>query len=151
MAEDRATLYPLSAIVCDDIRIELNRKEFFIGVYSADLVIFKTPISLNLAVHLLTETRGPKGLVPVELEIEPPGGMSKIAAKGVLEVSGATKANQQLGLSFPPLLVSIPRDGDLIVRFRQYDEDWKIVKVLPVVVGQRPQEATSATVAERPS
>ena len=47
-------------ILCDDVRIEINKKLILIGVYSGDIIVAKLPYRLKLAVYLeyLPESAG---------------------------------------------------------------------------------------------
>jgi len=55
----------VSAVICDEIRVEVNSKLFFIGVYSAGISVEAVPVTFGVCAYL--EISLPKGNTSVQV------------------------------------------------------------------------------------
>ncbi|MGF1619326.1 MAG: hypothetical protein ACFCUR_01785 [Rhodomicrobiaceae bacterium] len=116
-------------ILCDDVRREDNGKLLAIGVYPKDIVFSKLPADFALTVWLETQQEE-LGEIPFNLR----GHMGN-ADEVLFELRGTAKVAKvqpyaQFIVGFPMLIGS---EGDLIIEFRQHDDDWEELRRMPVI------------------
>lgn len=136
MADKRPHLRIAGAIVCDDIRREVNNKEIYIGVYGERMVLPAVGVTLHLAVSLLIETLE-TGTIPMNMQIEQPDSQ-KLLVHGEVTVTEAVKPGQLNTMSVTGLPVTVTQTGDITISVQQHDEDWQVVRLLPVFTGPLP-------------
>ena len=139
----------MSVIICDEIRTEINSKEFFIGVYSSDIVIHKVPTKILLTMHVLFEITG-SGVFPFEIQVKTLDKSTTVTTEGKIELLKAMRRHQQLGITLPKFPAIFSGETELVVKFRQRKEDrWKVIKKVDVIY--RPKEAATSDVQTAPS
>jgi hypothetical protein len=136
MSDDRPRLKFITAIVADDIRREVNNKEFFIGVYAARMVFGQlTPnVGVMIAISVLYET--PKaGNIPTMFRISGPNDAPPTQIEGFVEVPEPASGKIVGSASLSGILMTIERPGNIVVEAKSYKEDdWKVIRILPVII-----------------
>ncbi len=97
-----------AALVCDDVRKEINNKDILIGVYTGDMVLPHVPIVVPLCFWIEVKPRK-IGNYDFSLAVESPGG------KGELD---ATMEVEDLGPAMivtPKVPVRVEKEGELRV------------------------------------
>lgn len=108
-----------NALICDDVRQEVNGKHFLIGVYSGDILVPEFPAALALSAYL--EIDAPT-VGEQELHIRfcgPDGPLSGI--RGAIEVQDTRHA---LALPTPRLPVALDRECEIAVEVSFDDKRW---------------------------
>ena len=129
--ENITRIKPLGVIICDDIRQEDNQKHILIGVYSNDIVVRTLPSNILIGIYIIAETTG-VGTVPIEILLEITGSEYKTILKGAVEILKKTNTKQTTGIPVPRLPVSIEKDCELTVKLKQYEDDWKVIRTIPI-------------------
>jgi hypothetical protein len=131
----------VSAIVADDISRDANGKETITGVYASCIILRSVNRNnwLKIGISLMLETHG-IGDVPIRLRVIGPSGVS-VGINAVIHSQETTGAGQINTLSLTGLQLPMQREGKLVIEARQYEEDWQLIRMLPVII--KPNKSAS--------
>lgn len=134
MSETPARVRFVTALVADDIRREVSGKEIIIGVYTSKIIVgaISPDGGMVLAVSILFEALG-VGDIPIEVQIVGPSGEA-FHPKAILHSTESTQPKQINSFSITAVPIPIPAVGAITVRARQYEEEWELIRNIPVVV-----------------
>lgn len=130
----------LTAIVCDEIRMESNGKPFLIGIYvgSVDVGVPEIPTdadsiyNFRMSVWMPIEVKE-KGTLNVEVQIKAPGVKDAIIIKASVNVDRIPMVGEMIPLPIGPIPLKLWQSGQIEIQFRnQSDSDWETVRTLPV-------------------
>jgi len=129
--QDTLVIDPIYVIICDDIRVENNGKDIFIGVYSGDIVLSNMPTALNLAFWIDLKTEG-VGERAVEFRIVLDPGEVQIAKVGATLVSPPD--DNRGSFAFGGVNIQFQRPGAISIQFHHKGEPWREVARKNVIV-----------------
>jgi len=110
------------AVICEDIRQEINGKYILIGVFSADIRVVQFPIPVSFALWLPTIAEG-TGSVNIEVRIVSPTGAFLAQAKANVEIGVAGRG----AIPVPPAVVQIQEPGMLKFQVKVESGEWETV------------------------
>lgn len=148
-------LRPVTAVICDDVRIEDNGKEILIGCYTGDISVPEPYTQLQLALSLVFQVLEP-GQTRITLEVRGPGAGQKVGFTASFDTVEKTRANEVTFLSAGGLPVQIKESGSLEIAIKEDDSDWQTIRSIRVNIArpheQRPTEPNpSPSASEQPS
>ena len=109
----------ITAILCDDIRIEDNGKFMLLGVYSGGIIVPQMPIKLSYCLYLEAI---PTDTEPKEysVKVDGPDGLAlQIKAKFSAKESGKI-----VSLHPPPFGIEVSKPGDIEASISTDEENW---------------------------
>ena len=135
----------ITAIVCDEVRVENNGKPFLIGVYTgsinieaAEIPVDKDIYNFQMAIWLLLELKQ-IGEINVDLQIKTPNAEKAILVKAKAIIDKLPMKGEIIPVSIGPLPLKLWHDGEIEIQFRnQIDSEWETIRVLPVTVKVNP-------------
>jgi len=124
---EQADIDVIAAIVCDDVRKEINGKDILVGVYSGGILLNRTPAELGLSFWFLYRPRN-TGSAKVELRVstsEKPNSGEAVVELEVLQMQDGSFFTPPLGFTFtkPETITGECRIGD---------GDWRPLITMPV-------------------
>ena len=124
-----------NAILCEDIRQEVNNKKTLVGVYAGDILISSLPAPIDLAFYLDGKAFD-RELFRIEVRLSGPGKSKAIA---MLEL-GATGESLGIAMITPRMQVLFEREGMFKIAIRDPDQSWKTIISKRVIL--RPELAS---------
>lgn len=111
-----------SAIVCDDIRREINNKEILIGVYTGDIIVadFPTMLTLSLWIEASTPEAGP---IPVHMRVKIDNNIV-----GELKAMQALTAAGYFSLPLPQMQLLVEKPGSIVFEIEGEAGHWRTLK-----------------------
>jgi hypothetical protein len=122
-----------SVIICDDVRKEINGKDFLIGVYSGTVNVPAYPSLLSAAFWIEIEPHG-IGTIPCRFRIDTPSGNPPIEIGADLDVTELGTAVFVVG----GVPLSLEHDGEIVVSAKIGTDEMKAVKRKKVQRGSFP-------------
>lgn len=122
-----------AALLCEDIREEINRKHALLGVFGGDILVQSLPATIKLAVYVVLRVTEPKERtlsIRARFAIDDEG----LVAKATLgpQFSGVTVA------IIPQFFVTTEVDGQFLVEISGEDGQWAQLISKSVGVGVIP-------------
>ena len=108
----------INAVLCEDIRHEINNKNSLIGVFSGDVLISELPGKVRFAIYYEASVEMP-GKIKSEIRLQY---ADKAAFTAELEHDVQTK---YISSATPPFELVIENEGDFVVSVRFEEQDWK--------------------------
>lgn len=132
---------PVTAIVCDQIRMEDNGKPFLVGIYtgSINLQVAEIPkdkdevhnfdMSLWVPVEV-TEV----GVAEIEVQIKTPNA-KPVLIKAKMAIEKLIAKGEMVPLSIGPIPLKLWHDGEIEIQFKHTDDaEWTTIRTLPVFI-----------------
>jgi hypothetical protein len=121
----------LNALICEDARKDLNRKDILIGVYSGNISVKKFPAALSIVVwmNLLVEGLGSR---VIEVRIIGPNKKPLIAGDLNIDKKEPNK-NDTISTSTPHALFTLDEPGTLRFQIKTPAGRWKDVVTKEVI------------------
>ena len=113
-----------ASIICDDVRVEDNRKQILIGVYGGDFILNKIPATLTFCfwIELVARERGNH---PLEFSIQVPGTEERVEAGASIN-----DPSEPTILIFRTTLL-IQKTGEFKLSMREGKAKWRTLSVRP--------------------
>lgn len=120
-----------AAILCDDVRTEINGKPFLIGVYLKGIVVQGFPANINVCIWIQFSAT----------ELGSYVGEIRLANKDnhILLHGQFTVEVKELGstvLSFPKGAIALGSEGEYQLQWKYGDKDWETLKNVTVQKGE---------------
>ncbi len=111
------------AIACDDIRQEINGKFILIGVYSGNLGLPVFPAHVALGFWMMAKP-SQKGDYHIRFRVQGPA-ENEVTVSGQMIVHVQEK--EDMALVIPPMPISIPSPGEIILQYQAGDGPWNTI------------------------
>lgn len=139
-----SNIRPITAIVCDEIRMENNGKPFLIGIYtgSINLQVDEIPEDKdeihNFQMSLWIPTEITQiGAAEVEVQIKTPNA-KPILIKAKIVTEKLLMKGEMVPISMGPIPLKLWQDGEIEIQFKQPNEDnWSTIRTLPVIITKK--------------
>jgi hypothetical protein len=116
----------VNALVCEDVRREVNGKEILIGVYGNSILVPSFPIDLNLMFWF--QTKAPEGDHELKLRISNASDAVFLEASVNAHVSAANElASLAVGT-----MIQAQNETTLKFQGRNADSDWSTIVEIPI-------------------
>lgn len=99
----------VSAVICDDIRREVNQKDILIGVYGADIIVSNLPFQIGLAFWMEFTTKKTDS-VDVFVKIEAPNHQKSFEFSVNIEIN---EKQDSYVISIPPIQILVENPGKI--------------------------------------
>ena len=129
MNSESNNLVVQSALICEDVRTELNGKLILIGVYSSDIGVPQFPTRMNLSVwmQLYATTKcdielGIRAFIPEKIK--------------ALDMKGRAKFEQDrmlASIATPRFSFELQQEGALVVQIKENENNWRDILSLPIL------------------
>ena len=123
MNTSQPTLKPLSALVCDEVRREINGKDIIIGAYGGDVLIDNFPVSLSLSLWISSETSG-TGDIRADIRVVNREKKVLVELKGIMNAGGRYHRSS---LFTPKIRFDVDKSTELRFQLRVEEGRWKTV------------------------
>jgi hypothetical protein len=106
-------------VLCDDVRKEISQKDILIGVYGSGIILPFFPVNMLMAfwAELLPSDIG---VHECAFKFEFPGNEEPLLVPVALEVQRVETST----IAASGLPLSFQRDGELVIYFRDREDDW---------------------------
>jgi len=135
------------ALLCDDVRREMNGKQIIIGVYGDDVVLPRFPISISLCLWMRFKFQSP-GAYSLEFVVIGERQQRMIPVTSVpVNVTDSTK---RMDIALGGILLNISEPETLKFQWRDGSGEWKEVLAAKVIQGPVDQTILGATSVSPP-
>jgi len=110
-----------NALLCDDVRRELNNKCTLVGVYSGDIIIPELPATAGLAFYIEGKVSRTHEPIPLEIRLSGPG-----KEKATLQMEIVPNEGQPgMSLASPRMQIYLQNEGAFEIAMRDPGGAWK--------------------------
>ncbi len=135
---------PIMAVICDDVRQEVNGKPFIIGIYSGNIKLLdnisptisaESPAMLPLTLWIPFKV-SKAGSASVEVKIISPNPKYVAGVKMKMEFPTLPYPYETTALTLPSMVIPIDQEGTLKVLFKNTGDDWETLKEVPITINR---------------
>jgi hypothetical protein len=119
----------LYCLICDDIRMEVNGKEFLIGVYTGGIRVPAVPFTATFCLWFVVAWAG-EGATTVSARILGPRGNQLWMHSGTARV---ISPGLESSYTFRGALISVEEPGCYEIQWRMADEEWMSIRKFAIV------------------
>jgi len=147
---------PIIAIVCEQLRQEINGNPFITGIYMGGITVERhpgipetQPVILPLSLWIPFKT-SKAGEVSVEIHVVGPDPKRELNIDAKAMFEKAPPSYEILSFNFISIPIVIDREGDLKILFRNKgDKNWETLRVIPISIKlQNSNPANSSAIIE---
>jgi len=118
-----------SALICEDIRFEINGKHILVGVYSSDIGVSQFPTRMSLCswVQFYSKIAGD---VQIGIRVITPKEID------VFNMTGTARFQQEETVAtilIPNFDFEIQQEGDFLIQLKENDNEWRNILSLPIL------------------
>jgi hypothetical protein len=120
-----------AAILCDDVRTEINGKPFLIGVYLKTIVVQGFPANINVCIWIQFS---PEELGSYAGEIRLIDKSNHLLLSGQFTID--VKEMGSSVMSVPKTAIALGSEGDYELQWKYRGGDWEVLKRVKVTKGE---------------